>query len=75
MVCLKLLNQQMDNGEVIQIGNIYPDTPTFKNRTIGRVYDIEGLAPTINTCGGGGREPKIVVYNGQETNKTSANEG
>lgn len=52
----------MDNGEVIQVGNIYPDTPTFKNRTVGRVYDIEGLAPTINTCGGGGREPKIVVY-------------
>jgi hypothetical protein len=52
----------MDNGEVIQVGNIYPDTPTFKNRTMGRVYDIEGLAPTINTCGGGGREPKIVVY-------------
>ena len=52
----------MDNGEVIQIGNIYPDTPTFKNRTMGRVYDIEDLAPTINTCGGGGREPKIVVY-------------
>lgn len=52
----------MDNGYVIQVGNIYPDTPTFKNRTMGRVYDIEGLAPTINTCGGGGREPKIVVY-------------
>lgn len=50
----------MDNGKVIQIGNIYPDTSTFKNRTMGRVYDIQGLAPTINTCGGGGREPKIV---------------
>ena len=38
--------------KVIQIGNIYPDTPTFKNRTMGRVYDSEGIAPTINTCGG-----------------------
>jgi hypothetical protein len=54
----------MDNGKVIQIGNLYPDTPKFRNRTSGRVYDIEGIAPTINTCGGGHREPKIVVYEG-----------
>lgn len=46
---------------VIQVGNIYPDTDKFKNRTVGRVYDTEGIAPTINTCGGGGREPKVVV--------------
>ena len=46
---------------VIQVGNIYPDTDKFKNRTMGRVYDTEGIAPTINTCGGGGREPKVVV--------------
>lgn len=47
--------------KVIQIGNIYPDTDKFKNRTMGRIYDTEGIAPTINTCGGGGREPKVVV--------------
>lgn len=46
---------------VIQVGNIYPDTDKFKNRTMGRVYDTEGIAHTINTCGGGGREPKVVV--------------
>lgn len=43
----------MDNGDIIQVGNIYPDTPAFKNRTMGRVYSTDGLAPTINTCGGG----------------------
>lgn len=26
-----------------------------------RVYDTEGLAPTINTCGGGGLQPKIIA--------------
>lgn len=57
----------MSNGEVIQVGNLYPDTPRFKNRTMGRVYDTKGIAPTINTCGGGGREPKIVVYEDFET--------
>lgn len=49
----------MSNGEVIQVGNLHPDTPRFKNRTMGRVYDIKGIAPTINTCGGGGRTPMI----------------
>ena len=26
-----------------------------------RVYDKNGLAPTINTCGGGGLQPKVIV--------------
>ena len=46
--------------KVQQVGNIYPDTEDFKNRTMGRVYSGEGLSPTINCCGGGDREPKIV---------------
>lgn len=28
-----------------------------------RVYDIGGVAPTINTCGGGGLQPKIIQAN------------
>ena len=27
---------------------------------VRRVYDPEFLAPTISTCGGGNREPKIL---------------
>lgn len=57
----------MNNAEVIQVCSLYPDTPRFKNRTSGRVYDINGISPCINTCGGGHREPKIVVYEQQET--------
>ena len=26
-----------------------------------RIYDTEGLSPTVTTCGGGGRQPKIIV--------------
>lgn len=26
-----------------------------------RVYDVNGCCPTISTCGGGGREPKILT--------------
>lgn len=54
--------RKMDNGKIIQVGNIYPDTEQFKNRTSGRVYSSEGLSPTINCCEGGGREPMIVEY-------------
>lgn len=58
----------MDNGVIIQVGNLYPDTPRFKNRTMGRVYDPKGLCPTISTNGGGGREPIIVVYEDRPNN-------
>ena len=46
--------------EVKQVGNIYPDTDKFKNRTMGRVYSADGISPTLNCCGGGDREPKIL---------------
>lgn len=38
-------------------------TPKFNNPQTGRVYSIDGIAPTINTCQGGEREPKVVVKN------------
>lgn len=46
---------------VMQVGNLYPDTENFKNRTMGRLYSSDGLSPTINYCGGGDREPKILT--------------
>lgn len=45
---------------VVQIGNIYPDTDNFKNRTSGRVNSAEGLSPTLRTVTGGHNEPKVV---------------
>jgi DNA (cytosine-5)-methyltransferase 1 len=45
--------------QVEQIGNIYPDTDDFKNRTSGRVYSADGLSPTLRTVTGGHNEPKI----------------
>ena len=46
---------------VMQVGNLYPDTDNFKNRTMGRIYSADGLSPTINCCGGGDREPKVLT--------------
>ena len=57
------------NGRVIQIGNI-AEEKNFANPQCGRIYSIYGLSPTINTCGGGQREPKIVVEDGRIHNNS-----
>lgn len=43
----------------IQLGNIVAGK-NWDNPQAGRVYSVDGLAPTLNTCGGGNREPKIL---------------
>lgn len=45
---------------IMQVGNIEEDKG-FKNPQIGRVYSPYGLSPTLNCCGGGRRETKILV--------------
>ena len=50
-----------ETGRVIQLGNLIPDTENFKNKQAGRVYSTNGISPTLNTCGGGQREPRIIV--------------
>lgn len=42
-----------------QVGQIY-GTDKEPNPQGGRVYDAEGLAPTIDSCSGGNRMPKII---------------
>ncbi len=46
--------------EVNQVGNIAEENK-FSNPQTGRVYATDGCAPTLNTCSGGGHEPKICV--------------
>lgn len=36
----------------IQLGNIVAGK-NWDNPQVGRVYSVDGLAPTLNTCGGG----------------------
>lgn len=63
----------------IRLGNLYGATG---GNYAGNVYDMNGLCPTINTCGGGGREPmiaesKIVAMRGRDpenpSDRTSGN--
>lgn len=51
----------MEEPKIIQVGNYMDDTGRgFRNPQCGRVYSADGIAPTLNTCGGGDREPKIL---------------
>ena len=57
-----------ENGttnQVKQIGNINNSTSFGGNPQTGRVYDIDGISPTLNTMQGGGREPKVMVIDDQ----------
>lgn len=53
-------------AEIKQVGQLY-GTETEPNPQAGRVYDAEGLAPTMDTCSGGNRMPKIVEMSNSAT--------
>ena len=46
--------------EIKEIGNLKEGQQSWKSPQAGRVYDPKGISPTLNTCGGGGHEVKIV---------------
>lgn len=56
MKIIVVVYRMKSNNTIIQIGNIREGTPNFQNPQSGRVYAIDGIAPTINTCQG-------VIYN------------
>lgn len=43
-----------------QVGNIVETDSFGGNPQTGRVYDADGISPTLNTMQGGNREPKII---------------
>ena len=50
----------MTMSRIIQIGNIFTRA-SFSNPTVGRVYSVDGLSPTLNTNGGGYHLPMIII--------------
>ena len=46
---------------VIQIGNISNSKSFGGNPQVGRVYGIDGIAPTLSTMQGGSQEPKALI--------------
>ena len=51
----------VESNNVKQIGNISKGNFSWDNPQTGRIYSAEGISPTLNTCGGGQREPKIIT--------------
>ena len=49
-----------DRHGVLQVGNI-SENGSWENPQTGRIYSTDGISPTLNTCGGGQREPKVVT--------------
>lgn len=49
-----------EDKKILFLGNIFP-TKNRKNPNQGRVYDPGGIAPALNTKGGGNLEPFILV--------------
>ena len=54
-------NRTTNQANIKQIGNISNSNSFGGNPQTGRVYDIAGISPTLNTMQGGGREPKIFI--------------
>lgn len=50
----------VNDNVVKQVGNISKCEGNWKNPQVGRIYSTDGCSPTLNTCGGGSHEPKIV---------------
>lgn len=46
------------SSELHQVAQIYPDSG---NPQAGRIYDANGISPTMDTCSGGNRMPKVLV--------------
>ena len=56
---------------VNQIGNISNSKSFGGNPQVGRVYGIDGIAPTLSTMQGGGQEPKI-LYSDDEVKQVAS---
>lgn len=65
-----LLPKPRKNTNVVkQLGNIRNTTSFGGNPQSGRVYSESGCSPCLNTCQGGGREPKILTKRFIDLNK------
>jgi DNA (cytosine-5)-methyltransferase 1 len=64
--CNKVSNDnnfiKVDDIKLKQIGNI-ANKNSWDNPQCGRIYDVNGLSPCLNTMQGGGKEPKTLIKN------------
>lgn len=56
-----VVHKNEETNIVKQVGNISDCNGNWNNPQVGRVYDVSGCSPTLNTCSGGGHEPKVIT--------------
>lgn len=58
--CQKLLSRDFKDPKCVQVGQLY-GTNKEPNPQAGRVYDPNYISPTMDTCSGGNRMPKVAI--------------
>lgn len=56
-VCATILARDFKDPKCVQEAQIYPNSG---NPQAGRIYSADGLSPTLDTCEGGNRMPKVI---------------
>lgn len=56
------LPSNYDLNKCIQVAQMY-GTEKEPNPQAGRIYDSEGISPTMDSCSGGNRMPKVLIKN------------
>lgn len=69
------LTAQDRHGVLLRQVEVVNDTSAFSFQSPHRVYDPEGLSPTLKTMQGGGLEPKILVRETNSKGYTEAKPG
>ena len=54
------IDESSDKIQLIQVGQMY-GTEREPNPQAGRIYSADGISPTMDTCSGGNRMPKVAV--------------
>lgn len=62
----------VEDPQLRQIGQMYPNSG---NPQAGRIYDAEGISPTMKTCSGGNSMPKVLVREATKQGYAEAFEG
>lgn len=52
------IDNTIDAETIKQVGQLYPNSG---NPQSGRIYSADGISPTMDTCSGGNRMPKVLI--------------
>jgi len=67
-------NVLIEEPQLIQVGQMY-GTEREPNPQAGRIYSAEGISPTMDSCSGGNRMPKVIVRENTKKGYVEAYEG